>query len=101
MEMPQVGKRYRLNVKKNPEYRCCNCGRLGGSGLLEETPELQGSISEVWGSPEIVYCRGCSQVVPAPEGLYTFGKPDRNGEFWSVPYTWLEPLEEEDAPCNA
>ncbi|GEM_PF-7107319 len=98
MEMPQVGKRYRLNIRLNKEYqtRCCN--RVLGL-TITKYPEIQGRVVTVYQThPFIVDCRWCSKSYEAKEGEFVIGLQEWG--YVAVPYTWLEPLEEGDAPCN-
>ena len=103
-----VGKRYRLNIRPNPEYRAPCCGTMLGVHLLlghveevqggivtRHVEELQGAIVTVLGRSTRLLCPGCGALFPSPEGVWRVNLR-MDGVYYAWPYTWLEPLEDED-----
>lgn len=86
-----IGKRYRLNIRLHPEYRCPLCDRLIGEYA---TKFYQGTIVTVLrpAAPMLICTYGCKQTYATPEGLWNVDIDSS----WVVPYTWLARIEDED-----
>lgn len=87
----EIGKRYRLNIRPTPEYRCPRCHREFGHDWIQ----YSGTIVTVALPTGMAHHRACGAYYPPPEGMYRI---DIWGVAWwrAVPYTWLEPLGEDD-----
>lgn len=95
----EIGKRYRLEIRPNPEYCCEECKVNFGEAMLSLHPEFQGMIVTVMLIPEGQRMRcsppkGCNRVVPYPEGILHIGSPSLEPGHLAVPYTWLIPIDD-------
>lgn len=91
-----VGKRYRLRIRPNPEYRFPCCGEVVGKGSLERHPELQGAVVTVVERCSHVWCPECGIPFDVPDGIWGTDCRNDSGRYSAIPYTWLEPLADED-----
>lgn len=93
----EIGKQYRLNIRPNAEYRCPECDT---EVMVPDKEAINGTIVTVLLGLEGILTRdgdgveGCGKTFTTGAGIY--------GVTWAgsrlaVPYTWLEPLEENDA----
>lgn len=90
-----IGKRYRLEIRPNPEYSCPGCGLNRGEYILDHYPELQGQQVRVEETSNEILCE-CDYISPRLEGIYNavFLSGDWENATLSIPYTWLIPLQE-------
>lgn len=85
----EIGQKYRLNIRPNPEYRCPVCDRM-----IVLNPEYQGDtvlVYQNYSGP--IRCNGpdgCGKTFPVGEGFYLIRKDWKSN--LAVPYTWLEEI---------
>ena len=94
--MPQVGERYVLRIRPG-ESVCENCGLVEGETAIRYG--LQGTIVTVLGP---AFHPACAQCGYAPEGgengrvQISLTLPWNPFAIGVAPYTWLEPLEQQE-----
>ncbi len=97
-----VGRKYRLNIQPNAEYRCLSCDKEivpqepGATSAAKTLQAWQGRIVTVvqYIDGLLRHGSGCGGIYPAPEGLWACAMEPGGIELTTV-YLWLEPLEEE------
>ncbi len=83
-----VGKRYRLHITMNAEYRCGGCDRiLGDLFLQDQDGDIVTVVEHIVG--QFSRCRSCHYERTTPNGIYGLSSGD------CVPYTWLERIDTE------
>lgn len=86
----EIGRKYRLEIRPNPEYACPDCGYIFGTSLVDNGKEV--TVLRA-GSP-FTQCQNCSKVNESGnEGTYAVDIIIE-GKNAVYPYTWLIPLEE-------
>ncbi|KKL95834.1 hypothetical protein LCGC14_1850620 [marine sediment metagenome] len=90
----ELGKRYLLNIRPNPEYRCPGCDCMYGEATLERH-SINGTVVTVLAQPlDPAWCQRCGFQEQGHEGEYRV--VDSHGMHWRIPYVWLEPLAAEE-----
>ena len=94
--MPVVGQRYRLRVRPVEGMECPECKTLPGEFMLRQgmNNRVVTVLNEASGKTWICSICDTQREGTLPTGW--FGINLWNPKWWlAVPYTWLEPIEEE------
>lgn len=87
-----IGAKYKLNIRKNEEYRCPHCNEA----LHEADMLFDGMIMGVvatW-TGWLSHGDGCERYFPPAEGMYLM--ENLKQRLLVAPYTWLERIAGED-----
>ena len=87
---PKPGERWMLRPRPSPEFVCPFCGETrsisSGSGVVTICKTMP-----------LLLCTSCLNVCPMPFGYVAIDRETVLGVI-VVPYSWLEPIEEEALP---